>query len=65
MNASRSILIKMINEIPEREIPEIIDFIAFLKSKRENEAFKDLLAVSESSINFWDNDIDNEVWNNV
>lgn len=65
MNTGKSILIKLIDEIPESQIPEIIDFIVFLKNKKNNEVFKDLLSVSESSIDFWDNDIDNEVWNNV
>jgi len=39
----------LIEEIPENHIPEIIDFISFLKSKKDNEAFKDLLSASESS----------------
>lgn len=29
------------------------------------EAFKGLLSASESSMDFWNNDIDDEVWNNV
>lgn len=66
MNTAKSILIKLIDEIPESQIPEIIDFITFLKNKKNNnEVFKDLLSASESSIDFWDNDVDNEVWNNV
>ena len=27
--------------------------------------YDDLLLASESSLDFWDNDIDDEVWNNV
>ena len=27
--------------------------------------FSDLLLASESSLDFWDNDIDDEVWNNA
>jgi hypothetical protein len=65
MNAGKSILIKLIDEIPESQIPEVIDFIMFLKNKKDNKIFKDLICASESSIDFWDNDIDDEVWNNV
>ena len=30
-----------------------------------NEKFSDLLLASESSLDFWNNDIDEEVWNNA
>lgn len=65
MNTAKKILYKLIEEIPENQIPEVIDFISFLKNKKENEIFKDLISASESSIEFWNNDIDDEVWNNV
>jgi hypothetical protein len=51
--------------MPESQIQEIIDFALFLKSKKEKQVFDELLAASESSIDFWQNDIDDEVWNNV
>ena len=35
------------------------------KIVRNEDNFNDLLAASESSLDFWDNDIDDEVWNNV
>ncbi|NLZ92740.1 MAG: DUF2281 domain-containing protein, partial [Firmicutes bacterium] len=44
---------------------EVIDFISFLKAKKDNQVFKDLELASESSMDFWNNDIDDEVWNNV
>jgi hypothetical protein len=65
MNTAKSILKRLIEEIPEKEAFEVIDFIGYLKTKREKELYKDLQKVSESSINFWDNEIDDEVWNNV
>lgn len=65
MNAGKSILLKLIDEIPESQIREVIDFILFLKNKQDNQVFKDLLSVSESSIDFWNNDVDDEAWNNV
>lgn len=65
VGTGKSILLKLIDEIPESQIREVIDFILFLKNKQDNQVFKDLLSASESSIDFWDNDIDDEVWNNV
>jgi len=65
MNNAKKILLKLIDEIPESQIPEVIDFISFLKAKKDNQVFKDLESASESSMDFWDNDIDDEVWNNV
>ena len=65
MNNAKKILLKLIDEIPESRIQEVIDFISFLKAKKENQVFKDLELASESSMDFWNNDIDDEVWNNV
>jgi len=36
-----------------------------VKFVKNNHDFKDLLFASESSLGFWDNEIDDEVWNNV
>lgn len=65
MNTAKLILKRLIEDIPESEAFEVIDFIGYLKTKREKELYKDLQKVSESSIKFWDNEIDDEVWNNV
>jgi len=62
---NRNFLIKLIDEIPENKIPEVIDFLLFLKKKESDQIYKDLMQASESSIDFWGNDIDDEVWNNV
>lgn len=65
MNTAKQILYRLIEEIPDSQISEIIDFISFLKTKKDNELFKDLELASQSSIDFWNSDIDDEVWNNV
>jgi hypothetical protein len=65
MNTAKKILLKLIDEIPESQIPEVIDFISFLKTKKDNRVFKDLESASESSMDFWNNDIDDAVWNDV
>ncbi|MCY6483816.1 DUF2281 domain-containing protein [Clostridium aestuarii] len=65
MNTAKEILFNLIEKIPENQISEVIDFIGYLKVKREKELYKDLQKASESSLDFWNNDIDDEVWNDV
>jgi Ca2+-binding EF-hand superfamily protein len=65
MNTAKERLLKIIDEIPEQEVNKILDFAEFLKAKKEKSLTKDLTKTSESSLDFWDNDIDDEVWNNV
>ncbi|SFE00031.1 Protein of unknown function [Lentibacillus persicus] len=65
MNTAKDRLLKIIGEIPEQEVDKILDFAEYLKSKRDKSVSEDLTKASESSLGFWDNDIDDEVWNNV
>lgn len=65
MNTAKQMLYKLIEEIPENDAFEVIDFIGYLKMKREKELYKDLEKSSESSLEFWNNTIDDEVWNDV
>lgn len=44
---------------------KILDYAEFLKAKREQSLSEDLTKASETSLDFWDNDVDDEVWNNV
>ena len=65
MNSAKKILLNLIEEIPEDNIPQVIDFIGYLKVKNEVDVFRELENASNSSIEFWNNDIDDEVWNNA
>jgi len=65
MIKSRKYAHELIEQIPDREYPELIDFLKFLKSKSKKKEFKSLENASQSSMSFWDNDIDDEVWNDV
>ena len=67
MNTAKQILKKLIDDIPDNKVSEVIDFVEYIKSKhnKEQNSFKDLEKASESSLNFWNNDKDDEVWNNV
>jgi hypothetical protein len=49
MNTSKDYVHKLIEELTDKELPEILDFIEYIKS----------------SLAFWDNQIDDEVWNHI
>jgi hypothetical protein len=41
MNTAKDIIIKLIDEIPETKAGEIIDFLIYLKNKKEPELYLD------------------------
>ncbi len=43
----------------------ILDFVIDKNRKSDEKRFKDLEIASNSSTDFWDNDIDDKVWNDV
>jgi len=65
MNTAKDRLLKIIDEIPEQEVDKILDFAEYLKSKSDQKLSEDLSKASESSLGFWDNETDDEIWNNV
>lgn len=65
MTAIQKLLHELVEELADKEAAEVVDFIEYLKLKKEKELYRELQHVSESSLDFWDNDIDDEVWNNV
>lgn len=65
MSMAKDRLLEIIDEIPEQEVDEILDYAEYLKAKRDKNVSKDLVKASESNLSFWDNDLDDEVWNNV
>jgi len=65
MNTAKERLLKIIDEIPQQELDKILDFAEYLKAKTEKNLSEDLIKASESSLDFWDNDIDDEVWNDA
>lgn len=42
----------------------MLDFAEFIKDKEEKKKFKDFTKASERNLDFWHNDVDDEVWNN-
>lgn len=65
MSVNKEELKKLIDTIPEQDALEVLDFIGYLKMKRKREAFRDLEKASMTSMDFWDNPVDDEVWNDV
>jgi hypothetical protein len=65
MSISKETLYKLIADIPPQDMEEVADFIGYLKLKRENNMLKELSQAAESSLGFWHNDIDDEVWNDA
>ena len=65
MNAARQIANRMLDELPDEMMANVISYIAFIKREKKKEVFKDMTEASLSSIDFWNNQIDDEVWNNV
>ena len=65
MSVSKETLYKMIADIPPQDVEKVADFIGYLKTKRENTLLEELSQAAESSLDFWNNDIDDEVWNDA
>jgi len=65
MSAARIIINRMIDELPDDMLSEIINYIAFVQKTKKDLIFKELEQASVSSMDFWNNSIDDEVWNNV
>jgi hypothetical protein len=65
MSISKETIYRLIANIPQQELEEVADFIRYLKMKHENKLTKELSQASESSLDFWNNDMDDEIWNDA
>jgi aspartate carbamoyltransferase regulatory subunit len=65
VSVNREELKRIIDHIPEQDAIEVADFIGYLNAKREREALINLEHASVTSMAFWDNLVDDEVWNDV
>lgn len=61
MISARERLIKLINEIPEPELEEVLYFLEHIKEKKARK-YSD---AGEIKIEYWDSDIYDEVWKEV
>ncbi|MBT4836512.1 MAG: DUF2281 domain-containing protein [Methylococcales bacterium] len=56
---------KEIDELPAEKAQEVLDFILFLKTRSENQQWRDLIEAQQQSLSsVWDN-AEDEVWNDV
>jgi len=55
----------LVETLPDSQLNEIANFILFVKMRDESRRYKDLEILSASSTEFWNNEIDDEVWNNA
>jgi len=55
----------LIESLPTALLHEVTLLIELIKLRDEQKQFKALEAASVSSMSFWDNEIDDEVWNDV
>ena len=75
MVTAKQAIHNLLETIPEFQLREVVDFVTFLKKRNENPGVKNpgdgdltdknLARASLSSMDFWENTIDDEVWNNV
>lgn len=65
LSISKETLYKMLADIHEKDLEEVADFIGYLKMEREGQLLQDLRNASESSLDFWTNDLDDELWNDA
>ncbi|WP_249412920.1 MULTISPECIES: DUF2281 domain-containing protein [Paenibacillus] len=62
---NREDLKELIDGIHDQDAEEVYDFIKYLQMKREQKELKELERISETSMDFWNNPVDDEVWNEV
>ena len=65
MQFTKQRIYSLLETLPDAQLAEISNFIMYIVNRDENKLFEDLEALSASSTAFWDNEIDDEVWNNA
>ena len=65
MQAVKQKIHQLVDTLPDSQLNEIANFILFVKMRNDKNTFTGLEKLSESSTDFWNNEIDDEVWNNA
>ena len=65
MQAVKQEIYTLVESLPPSQLNEIANFILFVKMRDESTRYRDLEAMSISSTEFWNNEIDDEVWNDA
>ncbi|MCL1996586.1 MAG: DUF2281 domain-containing protein [Defluviitaleaceae bacterium] len=62
---SKQAIQNLAETLQESQLAEVYRFMQFVKNRDTEKLGQDLQAISESSTDFWYNDVDDEVWNDV
>ena len=65
MHAAKERIYNIMETLSVSQINEAANFMLFVKMREKSKQFNDLVVQSVYSTDFWDNEIDDEVWNNV
>jgi DNA-binding GntR family transcriptional regulator len=65
MQAVKQKIYSMVENMPHTQLTETAKFIRFIKMRDEEKSLAELEALNVTSTAFWDNEIDDEVWNNA
>ena len=66
MAIAKQVIHNLLDTLPESQLMQVVDFMAFIKKRNELPGSdRDVETAGLSSMDFWDNAIDDEVWNNV
>ena len=65
MQAAKQEIYGLVESLPDAQLAEIVNYILFVKMRHELKLHKGLEALSVSSTEFWNNELDDEAWNDV
>ena len=65
MQAVKQEIYTLVESLPDSQLTEVANFILFVKMRNESKIYNELESLSASSTEFWNNEIDDEVWNNA
>jgi len=65
LQAVKQEIYTLVESLLDSQLTEIANFILFVKMRDESKKYKDLEALSVSNTEFWNNEVDDEVWNNA
>ncbi|MCL1998478.1 MAG: hypothetical protein FWG65_06910 [Turicibacter sp.] len=62
---SKQAIQNLAETLQESQLVEVYRFMQFVKNRDAEQLGQDLQAAGESSTDFWYNEVDDEVWNDV
>jgi hypothetical protein len=65
MGAVKQKLYNLVEDLSDSELAEIVNFTEYVRARDQIQKLKNLELYGISDLSFWDNEIDDEVWNNA